>query len=321
MNSEYLSTITFDGTEIKYRSILTGAGGYALAYYTRERVAISALSSVAEVLIVQASSDLGVSYNLPANTDVTIEVTNLLPLITDGFLTLKKSSGRLTKIPVARVGAENRKNIIIPTVQVRDGFYQYPPHTIYAMDSDVLTVECGIGEGVSLFQFGEDEYTATPTQQYETIEDIPAIAGEKLYINVKGDTLWSTYIREVPCGVQTVVAYWSGRLGGEKRLVWFVKDMTEEVTESQDIQVKPNVNTLRFGVDVRKNYRETMTLYLPNLDAYDTYYYADLITSDSVSIDGRTVRVLSSAITYPNGSDRGSVEVTIEFTTHNTILV
>lgn len=302
---------------------------WKLAYYRLERVAVKITSTKAVTLDMWFASEVGLTYQLTAGT-IVVELTELIPIamrdmrsITFNAYTADGKVSEEIEIGIATVGAENRENVLIPYNQANDGdvIYQVPPHAIYVPQSETVTVGFELGVLSDFVWCGSAKSALTKSQCYAL--DYQVAAGDTLTMkkSVLDSNAWWTQVQAIPCGVESKAVEWSSRLGGYKKAYWFVKDMTEEVTESQDIQVKPNVNTLRFGVDVRKNYRETMTLYLPNLDAYDTYYYADLITSDSVSIDGRTVRVLSSTITYPNGSDRGSVEVTIEFTTHNTILV
>lgn len=318
------ANVTSDGSmTVTYWGIQDGEK-WNLAYYSRERVAVKVTCTKAGTLDVWFTSEIGVSYQLPVG-DTMIELTDFVPMVltADRYIRFEgyfgSGSAESVDITVSMVGAEDSNRVIIPyNPALTDTIYQVPPHAIYAPREQSVSVMLELGV-LGEYMWRGGTRTAPAKYQYATVLDTVS-AGDSIYM---GESLvketWRTYVKEVPCGTMYRVCAWFGRLGGEKTLIWLARGVTEEVTESQEIQAIPNANTLAFGVDVRKNYRETLTLYLPNLDAYDTYYYADIITSDSVTIDGRAVRVLSSSVTYPNGNDRGSIEVTVEYAEHDTI--
>ena len=331
--SKKTSNITRDGSmTVTYWGIEDGQK-WNLVYYSRERVAVNVNAKKAGTLDIWFTSEIGVSYQLPIG-DTVIELTNFLPLVisSDGFIRfegyLGSGSSESIDITVTTVGAENKDRVVIPYNKAITGtIYQVPPHAIYAPQGQLATINIELGvNGTYIWNGIIAEGPAL--RQYDTqLKNVRV--GDALTMGVEGSDvtnteIWRTYVQEIPCGVSCKLINWKSRLGGKKALYWLVKDVTEEVTDSQEIQAIPNADTLAFGVDVSKNYRETMVLYLPNLDAYDIYYYADIITSNDVTAgnsltDGIAVRVLSSSVKYPNGNERGSIEVNIEYTNHDTI--
>ena len=301
-----------------------------LVYYSRERVAVNVNAKKAGTLEIWFTSEIGVSYQLPIG-DTVIELTNFLPLViaNDGFIRfdgyLGSGSSEGIDITVTTVGAENKYRVVIPYNNAITGtIYQVPPHAIYAPQWHFATINIEFGV-TGTYTWNGSVVEGPALRQYDTQQKNVRV-GDALTMGRDGTTtdIWRTYVQEVPCGVSCKLIVWQGRLGGKKAFYWLVKDVTEEIVDSQEIQAIPNADTLAFGVDVSKNYRETMVLYLPNLDAYDIYYYSDIITSNDVTAgssltDGIAVRVLSSSVKYPNGNERGSIEVTIEYTNHDTI--
>ena len=332
--SKKTANITSDGSmTVTYWGIEDGEK-WNIVYYSRERIAVNVNATKACTLEVWFTSEIGVSYQLPIG-DTVIELTKFLPLViaNDGFIRfegyLGSGSSESIDITVTTVGAENKDRVVIPYNNAITGtIYQVPPHAIYAPTQGQLA-HINIELGVTGTYIWNGIVVEGPVlMQYDTkLQNVHV--GDALTMGVKGGDgtntdIWRTYVQEIPCGVSCKLINWQGRLGGKKAFYWLVKDVTEEVTDSQEIQAIPNAKTLAFGVDVRKNYRETMVLYLPNLDTYDIYYYADIITSNDVTAgnsitDGIEVRVLSSSVKYPNGNERGSIEVTIEYTNHDTI--
>lgn len=331
--SKKTSNITSDGSmTVTYWGIEDGEK-WNIVYYSRERVAVNVTAAKSCTLEVWFTSEIGVSYQLPIG-DTVIELTKFLPMViaTDGYIRFEGYLGSGPSegidIYVTTVGAENKDRVVVPYNNAITGtIYQVPPHAIYAPHGQFATINIELGvNGTYIWNGSIVEGPAL--RQYDTQMNTVSV-GDYLTIGLDGGDvtnteIWRTYVQDIPCGVSFKFIVWQGRLGGKKSFYWLVKDVTEEVTDSQEIQAIPNADTLAFGVDVRKNYRETMVLYLPNLDAYDIYYYSDIITSNDVTAgssitEGMAVRVLSSSVKYPNGNERGRIEVTIEYTNHDTI--
>lgn len=93
---------------------------------------------------------------------------------------------------------------------------------------------------------------------------------------------------------------WISRYGVQKQFVWYYKDQRVNVSEVVSIE------TIDGTYDERKGYVQGLTLFLDELNAYDYWYYSDIITSPKVEIclDGngfwRSVQVDAKNVQIPN---------------------
>lgn len=96
------------------------------------------------------------------------------------------------------------------------------------------------------------------------------------------------------------VVRWISRYGVQKQFVWYYKDLRINVSEVVSIA------TIDGTYDERKGYVQGLTLFMDELNAYDYWYYSDIITSSKVEIcmDGsslwRVVQVDAKSIQIPN---------------------
>lgn len=113
---------------------------------------------------------------------------------------------------------------------------------------------------------------------------------------------------------------WISRYGVQKQFVWYYRDLRVNVSEVVSIA------TIDGTYDERKGYMQGLTLFLDELNAYDYWYYSDIITSSKVevSIDGevwRVVQVDAKNVQIPN-NDMGKpkdLEVQINFQKYDAI--
>lgn len=96
------------------------------------------------------------------------------------------------------------------------------------------------------------------------------------------------------------VVRWVSRYGVQKQFVWYYKDLRVNVSEVVSIA------TIDGTYDERKGYMQGLTLFLDELNAYDYWYYSDIITSSKVEIcmEGsslwRVVQVDAKNVQIPN---------------------
>lgn len=99
---------------------------------------------------------------------------------------------------------------------------------------------------------------------------------------------------------RTCVVRWISRYGVQKQFVWYYKDQRANVSEVVSIA------TIDGTYDERKGYVQGLTLFLDELNAYDYWYYSDIITSSKVeiSIEGsgywQVVQVDAKSVQIPN---------------------
>lgn len=96
------------------------------------------------------------------------------------------------------------------------------------------------------------------------------------------------------------VVRWISRYGVQKQFVWYYKDLRVNVSEVVSIA------TIDGTYDERKGYVQGLTLFLDELNAYDYWYYSDIVTSSKVEIcmEGsslwRVVQVDAKNVQIPN---------------------
>ncbi len=273
-----------------------------LAWFDRERTFITLTNKTqADIAATIKINGIRLAYTLFEGDNV-VEITDFCE---DGNTIYIYIEDSITKLTAARYGAVYYKNINIPANPYNvKNVYQLPPFVILSnitvSEDPVFNIELGVTGAFSAYGISVPADDVALKQYYEL--EIFGHIGEWVSC---GD--WMTQVKAVPCGVKYKYVTWSGRLGGNKFAIWLVKDITETVTETQDIQ------TMSKRYDVRKKYNEQVTLYLDGLTAYDVYYYSDIIFSNSVKMGNGSVKVTTSSITYPNGGDTGSIEVVVEF--------
>lgn len=96
------------------------------------------------------------------------------------------------------------------------------------------------------------------------------------------------------------VVRWISRYGVQKQFVWYYKDQRVSVSDVVSI------GTIDGTYDERKGYVQGLTLFMDELNAYDYWYYSDIVMSSKVEIciEGsrlwRVVQVDAKSIQIPN---------------------
>lgn len=293
-------------TTISYEVCGTSATS-PLAYWLKERLflTINATQATEVLLLIDAQSDDdALTYNLQSGNNY-IELTRLINENSREIVIKTRGVAGASvdaTLQIQVVGDMDYRRIGIPSNdKATTDLYQLPPRKMYTLYGGDIQAEVG---ALADFTFDGSEVAAPTNEQY--VECILGEASNDVTIND-----WHTVLQDVPCGQPYKLVQWRGRLGGQKEHYWLIKDRKWSVGDSVELQSR--------GYEARKAATETMTLYIDDLSDYDVYYYADLITSDVVIIDGKQASVKTSSITYPNGIDSGSIEVEVE--THATSMV
>lgn len=116
------------------------------------------------------------------------------------------------------------------------------------------------------------------------------------------------------------VVRWISRYGVQKQFVWYYKDLRVNVSDVVSIA------TIDETYDERKGYVQGLTLFIDELNAYDYWYYSDIITSSKVEViigggPWRVVQVDAKNVQIPN-NDMGKpkdLEVQINFQKYDAI--
>lgn len=319
--TETISVQMHDGlVEISYTGIVvpvstTESKSY-LAVWTKQRTFIMVDNRSNEQFTIGITSgDTTLEYLISSDVSgytETIEVTDIVRDAEDFIVIDLYDTDETIDINVARVGIADPARLAIPSNSAAgEHLATLPPSVIYADGEHTLMLDVVGGSPVRLN--GSTQIAPQALLQYMTLPlgAIDADSNVTLeYLSAKPlawHIFWQTKTRALPCDVDSAHVLWKSFSGGNKAALWKVRDKGLNVTESVEFV------TMYDGVDVRKSFGSTMALYLDDLNAYDVWYYSDIIASDIVNVNGRQVNVTTSSITYPNGYDRGEVVVNVEF--------
>lgn len=112
---------------------------------------------------------------------------------------------------------------------------------------------------------------------------------------------------------------WVSRFGTTKLLYWERRNLKTSTKDSVSIE------SLANQYDVRKGYVESFTAFMDGLDAYDYWYYADIITSSKVEVligsNWYQVEVTAKDYTIPNtnAGKPNKLEVAINLRKYDTL--
>ena len=122
-------------------------------------------------------------------------------------------------------------------------------------------------------------------------------------------------IREQQCGRCYAMVQWVSATGLIKRHTFEVRDVETSVSDSVSLQNNYG------GFRELKGTRKGLRLHLPQLSAYDYWYYSDIITSSDVRVavsefdadfgEDTRVKVTTNNVTIPNGSSISDFDVDV----------
>lgn len=90
--------------------------------------------------------------------------------------------------------------------------------------------------------------------------------------------IWRAQLRPLDCDMRYALVEWISRSGVKKRATWEVSQVADEQAEAQEIIDIQNAYDIRMGL------LQKMTLRLRDLNAYDLWYYSDIVTSPDVRV-------------------------------------
>lgn len=224
-----------------------------------------------------------------------------------------------------------------------------PPFNYFVINSNLFlppsVVYCPFAESVSLFamdvgaigtitafmhgkdSMGEDVYYEV---QYDEL-------GKCIYINM-GDTMqgvltiksgffeyfaYNVRFKDFPCGSQYACVERVNRFGVRVREFWEVEKRVEAQYDQYSLMDMQN------AYDVRNGLEQSLTLVQRGLNAYDFWYYADIITSSDVRVtlqngiydlqESARVQVTTKKVTIPQGDAGATLKVEVNYRRYDAI--
>ena len=174
-----------------------------------------------------------------------------------------------------------------------------PPSRILEQSNFPLIIEMHGTSDIAVFPIG-----STSRNMFDVLRSqitIPYGMNDWFIGNDYEQITYGTYSTTERNGCNNVcVVRWISRYGVQKQFVWYYKDLRVNVSEVVSIA------TIDGTYDERKGYVQGLTLFLDELNAYDYWYYSDIITSSKVEIcmEGsslwRVVQVDTKNVQIPN---------------------
>ena len=173
-----------------------------------------------------------------------------------------------------------------------------PPSRILEQSGFPLILEMHATQDIAVHPVGEALKNMFDSKTSQIT--IPANMSEWFVGNDRDQITYGVYGTTERNGCnKACVVRWISRYGVQKQFVWYYKDLRVNVSEVVSIA------TIDGTYDERKGYVQGLTLFLDELNAYDYWYYSDIITSSKVEIciDGgswRVVQVDTKNVQIPN---------------------
>ena len=170
---------------------------------------------------------------------------------------------------------------------------------------------------LQLVEYIDGSPTATAFQP-DTLQAV-VIAGNRLVFRVREGirtlAVRNINIREPQCGRCYAMVQWVSACGIIKRHTFEVRDV--ELSVSDSVSLQNNFGGFREAKGTRKGLR----LHLPQLTAYDYWYFSDIITSSDVRVavseidadfgEDTRVKVTTKSVTIPNGASVADFDVDV----------
>lgn len=317
---------------------------WSAAVYSQERKVVKITNFNADTASVRLvlSSPINVTsyYLVPTSRELLIDVTDIVRLSDDGtfYLSGFDANGKIVFTERATCEWSTRGLIdpekdIKPMSELLDEWTEKadsqgvdvsvsvaPPSRILEHTGFPLILEMHGTQDIAVFRLG-----STSQNMFDVLKSQITIPNgisdwfvgndyERITYGVYGTT------ERNRCNKACTVR-WISRYGVQKQFVWYCKDMRVNVSEVVSIA------TIDGTYDERKGYVQGLTLFLEELNAYDYWYYSDIITSSKVEIcmEGsslwRVVQVDAKNVQIPN-NDMGKpkdLEVQINLQAYDAI--
>lgn len=279
-------------------------------------------------------------YVVPKSRELKIDVTDIVRLAEKGQFSLYGQDANGNTVSGDSVRCEwSTKGLINPYTDIRPmsellerwteiadnegvevGVSVAPPSRILEHKGFPLIIEMHGTQDIAVFRLG-----STSTNMFDALNSqitIPYGMNEWFVGNDYEHITYGVYGTTERNGCnKACVVRWISRYGVQKQFVWYYKDLRVNVSEVVSIA------TIDGTYDERKGYVQGLTLFLDELNAYDYWYYSDIITSSKVEIFiggsslWRVVQVDAKNVQIPN-NDMGKpkdLEVQINLQAYDAI--
>ena len=317
--------------------------------YTQERsilgiTDIDANAAYIRLLFLSGLPSVAVAkYTVPSSRTLDIDLSDAVRLSATGQVSIGQYNehdvlvGSTSMISWSQAGLINPSKAIIPLNSLicsrvnQNANYSLfpvvPPSKIYIPSTalafttiEVVTytaryayrkVSTGGVSAETAIPSGRSTITLTMNDRYLPLYDTQATGGTA--------AMGTINLEQTDSEKDYVPIRWVSRFGTTKLLYWERRNLKTSTKDSVSIE------SLANQYDVRKGYVESFTAFMDGLDAYDYWYYADIITSSKVEVligsNWYQAEVTSKDYTIPNtnAGKPNKLEVDINLRKYDTL--
>lgn len=293
------------------------------AVYSQERKVVKITNFNADTarvrLLLLSPITVDAYYIVPTSRELQIDVTDIVRLAETGHFSLygqnaigNTVSGESVTCEWTTQGLINQEQDIKPMSELLERWTKIadskgvdvdvsvaPPSRILEQSGFPIIIEMHGTSDIAVFPIG-----STSRNMFDVLKSqitIPYDMNEWFVGNDSEQITYGVYGTTERNGCNNVcVVRWISRYGVQKQFVWYYKDQRVSVSDVVSI------GTIDGTYDERKGYVQGLTLFMDELNAYDYWYYSDIITSSKVEIFipgssiWRVVQVDAKSIQIPN---------------------
>lgn len=253
-------------------------------------------------------SDILASYSIGANGYIAFNTGDLTPTKSVSF----EIKGDLS--PASMIIPNNGKTSEYAPIIAPVCYFQ----GLWGLSTQfVLHTYPGVSSALQFMEYLDGSPTTT-TFQPDTLQAV-VVSGNRLVFRVREGirtlAVRNVNIREPQCVRCYAMVQWVSACGIIKRHTFEVRDV--ELSVSDSVSLQNNFGGFREAKGTRKSLR----LHLPQLTAYDYWYYADIITSSDVRVavseidadfgEDTRVKVTTKSASIPNGASVADFDVDV----------
>lgn len=298
--------------------IKTGTAPQTIQVWKQERLVFHATALTADIeLRTNLSMPNSVAvYKRTAANDAYIDVTDYLRAYASTITTFNFLVGMNTIIvSVSVAGLINPANVLIPIHSLKSyGALVIPPSMYYAGEQNIdVAAEFYAPSGTGSWNVSGNATRSTNGRIYGQITGDYSIVRN-------GSTIKSYKARPRQCDITYALVEWVS-FSGIERTHWF-----EVVKHKQSTNDAFSLLPIDNEYIEIKGREDGFVLHLDNLDAYDLWYYADVLQSSKVkvSFDGNTynrVQITNKSIVLPDGNagTDGKLDINVNWKRYDSV--
>lgn len=304
-------------------------------YWQQERLVLKLTTASDHVdLYDWANQNTPIATYLTADGVAEIDITDYVRAnpTRDIYALTYENAGTYWPFSIVRAGLINPEGMIIPPtdgIDSRLGILIIPPSKIIRALADGYGVEFYAKPVGLTWQYRMDDLAWQNMSNGVTMMSRRVFS--RMQIGHSDTALITRTITERECGHRYADVSWVSAIGmdrtlnGRKLHTWEVR--------AQEIESVNDYSLLYFdnAYNTVKGREDSFTLVLDELDAYDMWYYSDILTSSDVRIfaiddwisqsEGEMVRleVVGKSVTLPNGTALGKLEIKVKFKRYDAV--